>query len=126
MSNNQIKNFTVSSQISYERKVVSQLKESPKLFHSYIRHRKVGRPGVGPMRLECGTLSDNAIDMAEVFVSSFSSVFSGEIPDTYGHHQHSNSIMPTIDISQQQVKDLLLELDPNSSPGLDGVHPHGF
>ena len=50
-SNVDIKRFAVNSQMGYEKKVASQINTKPKLFHSYIRHRKVGKPSVGPLKL---------------------------------------------------------------------------
>ena len=74
--NNSIKHFAVNSQKSYEKLVASQLKTNPKLFHSYIKHRRVGRPSIGPLSLEDGSITDNPQQMANCFAESFSSVFS--------------------------------------------------
>ena len=84
--NDNIKNFTVSSQVAYERGVASQLKDTPKLFHSYIKHRKVGRPGVGPLKLNSREITDDPSKMAEAFVNAFSSVFSTRAHDVSAAH----------------------------------------
>ena len=46
--NSEIKNFAIKSQKDYELKLSSQIGVNPKLFHSYINHRKVARSVVGP------------------------------------------------------------------------------
>lgn len=55
------------------------MKENPKLFHSYIRHKEL-RSAVGPLRLPTGDLSDDPAEMVECFSSSFASVYSPKLP----------------------------------------------
>ena len=74
-ANIDIKMFAINSQIDYERKVATQLNTKPKLFHSYIRHRKVGKPTVGPLKLSTGEMTDDPGKMAEAFAEAFSDVY---------------------------------------------------
>merc|ERR1712030_281809 len=78
--NYESRSFAIQSQISYEKKVGSQLKTKPKLFHAYIKYRKVGKPGIGPLKTDNGCFPDSPSEMAESFATSFASVYSTELP----------------------------------------------
>ena len=41
-ANSRIKQFTANSQAQYEKTIAEQIKTNPKLFHSYLRHKRVG------------------------------------------------------------------------------------
>ena len=122
-ANNQIKNFATKSQSDYEKLICSQMKTNPKLFHSYMRHKRVGRPTVGPVRLCDGSLTDDPSEMAEQFVLSFGSVFSAQTPDDPESHQRANVELPDFLATRQDVADAIGTLKPNSSMGSDGIHP---
>ena len=62
--------------------LVSELDTNLKLFQSYMRHRKVNRPTVGPLRFPCGDITDDATKITEVFLMGFSSVYISIIPRT--------------------------------------------
>ena len=51
----------------------------PKHFHKCIRRKKKGRPPVGTLKIENRVISDHQ-EMSEVFVRSFSSVFTPVLP----------------------------------------------
>ena len=63
----------LNAQIKYEENLIQLRPTKPKLFHSYIRNRKLDRPRVGPLMVN-GDLSDDPITMANVFVEAFASV----------------------------------------------------
>ena len=121
--NRRYKSYAVDSQISYEKSVASQLGSKPKLFHSYIRHRKVGKPKVGPLRTATGDLTDDPADMAAAFSYSFAGVFNPRLPLNPKPHQVCNDRMRNIVINNSDVIDILLQIDVNSSGGYDGVPP---
>ena len=121
--NSKIKKFAIDSQISYERKISDQIGSNPKLFHSYLKHRKVGKPSIGPIKLQDGTLTDDPQLMADCFASSFASVFIADTPDDPVQNQFCESVTDDICITSSQVHEMLLDLDGNSSMGVDGVHP---
>ena len=122
-TNDLIRNFAIHSQKQYESSLSDQLSTNPKLFHSYIRHRKTGKPTVGPLRLDNGNLTDDPVTMASCFANSFSSVFNNVLPDNPSPHQTSSQEMDDIMVTPEIVHDILSSLNPNSSLGEDGVHP---
>ena len=121
--NKEIKIFSINSQVSYERSLAAQIHSKPKLLHSYLNHRKVGKPRVGPVRLETGVITDDPVLMAESFAASFASVFSTEVPTNPAPHQTCTSFMQDLLITPDMVTSVLSQLDENSSMGPDNVHP---
>ena len=76
----EIKMYGINSQKGYEKSLASQISINPKLFHSYLKYRKVGRPNIDPLRLPSDELTDDPYFMGEHFVNSFSSVFVSNVP----------------------------------------------
>ena len=66
-----IHKFYVTSQAERESSVIHHMKESPKLFHSHIHHKKIGQTSVGPLCSTTGELSDSPQAMGESSKSFF-------------------------------------------------------
>lgn len=122
-ANMAIKNFARKSQEEYERKVASQLKTNPKRFHAYLRHRRVGRPTVGPLKVDDGTITDDPLAMSEHFARSFAGVFESDLPPRPAANQTANTILEEIVVSAADVEREIKTLDMNTSMGADGIHP---
>ena len=101
--NSQIQKFAIDSQIGYERKISEQIGSNPKLFHSYLKHRKVGKPSIGPIKLQDGTLTDDPQLMADRFASSFASVFITDTPDNPVHNQFCDNVTDNICVTSAQA-----------------------
>ena len=127
MSNKIIRNFEVNCQKEYEGLLADQINNNPKLFHSYVKHRRVARPSIGPIKTNDGFLSDDPTVMANCFACSFASVFTTDDPSLTPNsdilHQVSHSYIDALDINALKVETLLKSLDSNSSSGEDGIHP---
>ena len=102
---------------------VSRSAENPKLLHSYIRNKKVGRPVVGPIMLPSGELSDDACLMAETLADSFSAVYTKDLPNSPAQHQVFDGFIENLPLSVDTVLRALQGLDGNSAMGPDGLHP---
>ena len=122
-ANNNVKNFAIDSQKAYEANIARRLSTEPKLFHSYLRHRRVGRPTIGPLKTADGDVTDNPLEMAEQFVKSFKSVFATGTLNNPAPHQVSMSVLPEVEISILEVQQELVSLDVNSCMGADEIHP---
>ena len=121
--NSRYRNYTVSCQADYEENIILRSKENPKLLHSYIRNKKVGRPSIGPIRLDSGRLTDAPGEMVEVFASSFASVYTKQSPkNPYPYQCFDGSIDP-ISFPVERVLKVLQNLDGNTSMGPDNLHP---
>ena len=121
--NEELKIFAFNSQLNYEKSVASQLNSRPKLFHAYVRHRKVCRPSIGPVRLPSGEISDNPSVMAECFSASFSGVYSSHVPINAAPHQVCLAQLENFAITPNDVLGAIAKLDANSSVGPDGIQP---
>ena len=122
--NRSLRRFSLDSQASYEVKLLQDSVENPKALHAYIRRKKTGCPGVGPLRLVNGHLTDDPIEMAEAFAEAFESIYVGGHPDPHqAPHQAADSFMLPIEISVDRVLAVLKSLDASSAAGPDNLHP---
>ena len=121
--NKQRRDFSVRSQAAYENGLVGRLTDNPKLLHSYIRSKKVGRLTVGPIKLSSGHLSDDAGVMAEALADAFSAVYTRDLPQHPAPHQVFCGSIETAFLSVDIVMKALQDLDGNSAMGPDGLHP---
>ena len=121
--NERIFNFAYSSQIEYEKKIGNQINTQPKLFHSYIKHRRVGRPAVGPIKLPDDSLTDEPLTMANCFAEAFSSVFDNSVLSNPFPHQVNDSTIDQLTVTNDMVVEAIKSLKANSAVGEDGIHP---
>ena len=78
---------------------------------------------MGPLRLTDGTLCDDPGTMANIFVESFASVFTNGLTCIPRPHQACSSSIDDLIITPNDVYEVLMSLDSNSSMGEDGIHP---
>ena len=121
--NREVKNHATVAQACYEKSLILRSVENPKLFHAYIRGKKVGRPGVGPLTLPSGEISDNPTVMTECFASSFANIYNRQAPAEPSPHQICDSRLSTFMFSVDDVLRVLLNLDASSAMGSDSIHP---
>lgn len=122
--NRSVRNFATASQSNYELQMIEDFTTNPRQLHAYIRHKKVGCPSVGPLKLEDGSLTDDAWQMAESLARAFESVYVDNIPKpNSSDHQSVPSRMPPIAIHLDDIKRVLQSLDSSSAAGLDNLHP---
>ena len=120
--NVEYRSFSFRQRWDYEIYRAIGLAHSPKLFHSYIRRKKKGRPPVGPLRVQ-GEVISHPAQMAEVFANSFEAVYDSSAPVATGGHQVCLALMSPLALTYDDVLEWLLQLDVNKSPGPDGIHP---
>ena len=120
--NRQYRSFAVRSQAEYESKLVTRSKQNPKLLHSYIRGKKVGRPSVGPLTCS-GQLSGDPAVMAECLAESFVSVFNHVSPPNPVPDKHLTEQACDVYFTTDSVRMALQGLDGNSAMGPDNIHP---
>ena len=121
--NKQYRSFSIRAQADYESNLIVKSVENPKVLHSYIRNRKVGRPSVGPLRLCSGEISDSPALMSECFAESFSAVYNRNSPANPAPHQRHEGELQDCIITTDEVKAALADLDGNSAMGPDNMHP---
>ena len=124
--NLQVKKFSIMSQANYERSLADQININPKLFHSYLKHRKkIGRPSIGPLKLGNGILTDDPSSMSDAFLEAFSSVFTTVSPfSSFSFaNQRCSSLACDLFVTPADVVGIIDHIDANSSAGADGIHP---
>lgn len=121
--NYQFRNFVITKQAEYEASIVESLTHNTKIFHAYIRQKKVGKPRIGPLKTDDGQAINDAKSMANIFGAAFSSVYVREAPDCPEPHQIYDGNMGHIDITLDTVEAALSELDVSTSMGPDEIHP---
>lgn len=121
--NSAYRNYARSKQCLHEQRLASLLVTAPKLFHSYVRERKIGCPTVGPLRATDGSLIHCNRQMSNEFANAFSAVFVSTVPAQPGPYQVFDGQMDDIIISYDTVLSVLGSLSASSSPGPDGIHP---
>ena len=123
-ANSTLKRFALDSQAEYELRLLKDSSANPKGLHAYLRRKKVGCPGVGPLRLANGVLTDDPSTMADAFADAFESVYTRGPPHPNpAPHQSVDLQMPPVVIHRDDVMTLLLSLDSNSAAGPDNLHP---
>lgn len=123
--NNRFRNYHIYAQIDYESSLSSKVKSAPKLIHQYIRSKKVGAPSVGPLKSNSGRLTADCGEMAELFATKFSQVYTTHELSAPLPHQRlaPGEILTNIDISIDDVRNVISSLESDSSMGPDGIHP---
>ena len=122
-ANDDIKRFKRDARCEYELQLLDNLINRPKCFHSYLRSRKVDKPGIGPILVD-GDLTDDPMSMAECFVRSFAGVLDGAVVPLHPQaHQLSDSALVNVPFVVSTVESALNALDPSGSVGPDGLHP---
>ena len=121
--NHQYRNYHLANRSEYEWELASQIKTAPKLFHAYVRHKKVGRPTVGPLKTDDGRIVEDSYAMSEMFATAFASVFNVDVPLYPTRAYLVGERMDDVQITHEEVDLILTSLDHQSSMGPDGIHP---
>ncbi len=109
----------------FEKEIASKAKSNPKAFYNYSKSKLKTRSGVGDIKREDGSVTENDREKAEELNTYFSSVFTKEdttnIPDFDPEIQ--NQLLDNLVITEEQVRKRLEKLKTSKSPGIDGMHP---
>ena len=109
-----------------EDTVISKIKSNPKVFYSFAKSHSVIRNDISSMRDNAGIITQNPEKIANILQEQFSSVYS----EPYSEYKKDpdfpilteNSLSPeAFKISETDIVSATSELNPNSSPGPDGV-----
>ena len=104
------------------------MKKNPKKFWKYANSKRKTKSGISELK----TNTENGVkiieidrDKAEVLAEFFSSVFTkepeGEIPNL--QPKETKFRCAEHQIEEKEVLKFLLDINPNKSPGPDGIHP---
>ena len=99
------------------------MQSHPKLFHSYIRNKKIGCPAIDPLKLRNGNTVSDPGGLAEYLADTFSCIYTSSAPLLPAAHQVSDTRISLKFPSLARVKSALKNLDADSSMDPDGIHP---
>ena len=109
----------------FEKKIAREAKTNPKAFYRYAQSKLKTRSRLSDLLSTDGELITSDKGKANEMNNFFTSVFTREnitsmpeFPD-----QEYNSPLTDITITPEEVKKMLDNLNPNKSPGPDGIHP---
>ena len=122
---NQAKWATRQALRQFESNIAREARRDPSSFYKYVRSKTKTRTGIGDLKSD-GKIAQTDQEKAEVLNSFFASVFthenSSELPDF--PDRSYTSILDSIKFTPALVKKSLQKLNPNKSPGPDGLHPY--
>jgi len=124
----QLRNQTVQSvrndHENYRKKVIRSFKGTPKKFFGYMRSFQTVKQKVSKLLDKKGELSETDQEAAEVLCEFFQEVFVTDKEDSKDI-QLAEKEMEKIPVCfhRDKVKDMLLSLKTDKSPGPDSIHP---
>ena len=123
--NYEYRNFATISQVNFEKRMGAKSATEPKVLYGYVRHRKKGRPSVGPLKKNStnSATTSNPKEMAGIFARAFLSVFNDTMPDNPHEHQKSSSSISNVSFTTEKIKKAAKKVKTDSSPGPDGMGP---
>ena len=115
---------TKKARTVFETMIANNIKENPKEFYSYVNNKTTVRSEIVLLKNRDGELAIIPHEKAEMFNTFFASVFTKEdtanIPDPYPNVLQS--ILSTVIVTEQMIRDRLKEQKPGKSAGPDGIH----
>ena len=110
----------------FELDITKDMKQKPKVFWSYAKSRLKTRERISTLTKPDGSAATSAPEKAETLNNFFASVFTVEDLSNIPPAPVSsiNEVVYSILITPELVRDKLLALKPNKSPGHDKWHPY--
>ena len=109
----------------FDKKLCEDIKVNPKHFWSYVRSKTKLKDTVMRLRKRNGMLTENDKETADEFNCGFQSVFvkenMGQLPDL--DFEFNGTFLENVEVSEDEVKNLLKNTNPNKSMGPDDIHP---
>ena len=115
---------TKKARTEFETRIANNIKENPKEFYSYVNNKTTMRSEIAVLKNRDGELAILPHEKAEMLNTFFASVFTKEdtanIPEP--ESKVLQSMLSTIIVTEQMVRDRLKEQKPGKSAGPDGMH----
>ena len=125
---NQIRRLTRQGKKILEKNIVKQIRSNPKSFWKYAQSKLKTRVGIPDLETKIGdstSYTKNDQEKADLLQEYFSSVFTdeplGDLPN-FPKRIYSSELR-NITVTNDIVKNKLLKLKTNKSPGPDKTHP---
>ena len=103
-----------------ESKVISHIKNNPKAFYSYANSKRKSPHSLGPLKFQGKELSQD-LEMANILTDQFSSVYTHPVQFPHNKVCLNRPVLDEIEINDEDVLEAIMQLNPTSSPGPDGM-----
>ena len=104
---------------------MKEFKEKPKQLFNYVRAKQKVKSGISRLEDEEGNLTETKEEAANVLNRVFESVFTqepdGNVPELDPRYEGDQ--LTDFEFSVEDVREQLLKLKPEKSPGTDSIHP---
>ena len=116
------------AKIKLEHKLAKNIKTDPKAYFKYIRGKVEAKDCIGPLKNENGEVVNDNSETAALLNNYFASVFTEEITSNVPEASQiflgpNSDKLSTIEITEEMVKNKLIKLKPDKSPGVDNIYP---
>ena len=114
------------AKFEYEHRLAKEVKSNPKAFFSYARSKTTVKENVLFVKKSDGQLTTSLKETCGVLNSEFQKVFTKPTRSSHSLPSHATpkvKQLTDIDISVDQVKNLMKNLKAQSAAGPDGIHP---
>ena len=120
---NKLNNMIRNKKIEYERRLVTDMKDNPNLYHGHCRRSLKTKQGVSNVVNEAGTLTETEVEAATALNSYYHSVFTSEegTQTAPAFPPRTEECLRDAVFDVQRVEETLLELNPNKAAGPDGI-----
>jgi hypothetical protein len=123
---NKVTNQLRSDRKNFERKLAKECKKNSKKLFAYYRSKSKAKTHSNNIRRPDGDLTSTNEDAAKTLNDHFTSVFNkesaGPLP-SFPDRVVNNQVLSLIEISENEVLQKLINLDPGKSPGPDTIYP---
>ena len=109
----------------FEKEIALQAKKNPKAFYKYVNSKVKTRGSIGNLISDRGEILSDDSKKAQAFNDFFASAFTREDLQNVPAVDVRNpvSFLSSIVISEDDVRKVLKNLQPDKSPGPDNIHP---
>ena len=110
----------------FERKIATECRTNPKSAWKYMKSTNRVPSAVPNLKKPDGTFTNSDEEIAETLNQQYSSVFTAEDTTNIPNIPPKNLTTPElqkISVTEEEVLKELKSLQPNKSPGIDGMHP---
>ena len=122
---NKTKKVVEKAQADYEGKLMREFKNKPKQLFNYVRSKQKVKVGVSRLARDDGEPTETDEEAANVLNKFFESVFTqepaGDVPVL--HARNGDTALRDCEFTIEDVKEQMIKLKHDKSPGPDGIHP---
>ena len=120
---NRLNDMIRTKKIEYERRLVTDMKDNPNLYHGHCRRSLKTKQGVSNVINEAGALTETEGEAATALNSYFHSVFTCEegTATAPAFPSRTEECLTDAVFDAKMIEETLLGLDPNKAAGPDGI-----